>query len=169
MKEFTTTELHLRLPHISPNVVKEYVTSLSKGGYIEAIGREKLPGSGRKGRVTRYKLARDTGVDAPRLRSDGSELPPTDQQKMWLTMKIIHPFSVDELACSAGATLTAARHYTHSLFNAGYLARQGGFGNQGGTYSMIRNTGGLAPMVCRARVVFDPNLNEIIWHEEIEP
>lgn len=165
---FTRADLRLKLPQVKKHVIYEYLSALVRGGYVEAgvmIRRPLSTGSERQ-----YHLARDIGVDAPRLRKDGSELSPTGQQNTWMAMKVIGWFTPESLTGAASVNgvvvaFSAAEEYVKHLYKAGYL-QQSGDGKQ---YRLIDDTGGLAPMVQRTKVVFDPNVNRLRWHEELEP
>jgi hypothetical protein len=165
---FTRAELRLRVTHVKAQTVNEYLGSLVRGGFVEA--KPRIEGTYRGcGKVRSYVLTRDVGVDAPRLRRNGTELPTTAQQRMWLAMKIIGPFTPEELAGSASTpeaevSVATAKRYIRHLAGAGYLNDLGG-----GAYRLVNDTGGPAPMVERTKVIFDPNLNRIMWHEVIEP
>jgi hypothetical protein len=168
LRTFTSAELRMRIPHINALTVNGYLESLVKGGFVTAGPMIEGPSRG-CGKVRSYTLTRDIGVDAPRLRRDGTELPSTAQQKMWLAMKIFKAFSAADLAGCASTSgedvpVVTAESYIRHLSGAGYLSSLGS-----GVYRLVNNTGGHAPMVQRTKVVFDPNLNRIMWHEVIEP
>ena len=44
-----------------------------------------------------YALVRDCGVDAPRVRKDGSIVPQSGRERMWRAMRIIGDFHLVEL------------------------------------------------------------------------
>jgi hypothetical protein len=164
-------ELRLHAPDVKATSVHNYLTALVRGGYVRPGPLSRRPLGGK--RVRHYELIRDVGVDAPRLRKDGTELPATAQQHMWLTMKIVGNFTAEELALYVSSEERAvpvgtAESYIRHLEKAGYLASAGTQG-KAPLYRLIRNTGGYPPVVQRASVVFDPNLGKIMWHEEIEP
>jgi len=165
---FTKRELRLELPHATKHAVDEYLSALIKAGYVTPGEMVKVPLS--TGRERRYHLERDTGVDAPRLKKDGTELPLTAQQLMWMAMKPLGWFSIGDLAGHAGTDQAqvpyeAARSYVRHLHLAGYVRSN----TQGSAFRLVKDTGGLAPMVQRTKVVFDPNTNTVAWHEDIEP
>jgi hypothetical protein len=172
LKSFTRAELRMRAPHVKEASVHKYLTSLIKGGYVKT--GPLVSGQSRGGgKVRRYDLVRDTGVDAPRLRKDGTEIPPTSQERMWLSMKIIGSFTAADLALSVSSEECPVPESTATSFlchlkKAGYLAAAGNRGKEA-LYRLIRNTGGHPPVIQHTRVVYDPNLNRIMWHEEIEP
>ena len=170
LQVFTKLELRLRVPHVSKNIVAEYLTALNRGGFV-------APGPMVKGmsvgsnKVRQYQLVRDSGVDAPRLRADGTVLAPTAQQNMWLALKIVGAVTPAQLARDASSDETpvpeeTACAYLRHLLAAGYVQTSTGDGEA--YYRLINDTGGYAPMVQRTKCVFDPNLNKIMWHEEIE-
>jgi hypothetical protein len=69
---------------------------------------------------------RDNGIEAPRLAPNGSLLPPTAQELMWRTMRILGEFNCHELvghASTADVTvvLSAAQDYLKHLHHAGYV------------------------------------------------
>lgn len=170
---FTQAELRLSIPHVNKHVVKEYVAALIKAGYVAPGQMITAPTKWHSaGRVRQYALIRNTGVDAPRLKKDGTEMPPTAQQHMWTAMKIIGWFTPAELAGGASTaevqvSLEAAKDYVKHLHASGYLQKSAGKGVT--SYRLINDTGGMAPMVQRTKVVFDPNRNEIMWSQDIEP
>lgn len=169
LESFTRLELRARLPQVHKHVVHEYLSALVKGGYVLAGDMVKAALSSSRERM--YHLARDVGVDAPRLRKDGSELPPTGQQKMWMAMKVLGWFTPSALAGAASingmiVAESAAEEYVKHLSRAGYLQTSG---TDEKRYRLLDDTGGLAPMVQRTKVVFDPNTNTLRWHEELEP
>jgi len=151
-----------------------YVRGLKLAGYIVETRRERRHGSVAG---AWYRLARDIGIEAPRVRKDGS--PVTQglaQEQMWRTLRgVKRDINARELAAGASTPAipvaeTAAGDYLRTLHSAGYLdCTAPGKGNgRGGIQARYRlkaarNTGARAPMVCRARAVFDPNENKIVW------
>ena len=172
---FTRLELRQRVPHVQGGTAEEYLTALVRARYVQAGAM--VGGQSRgNGKVRQYSLVHDVGVDAPRLRKNGTPLPETAQQQMWLAMKIVGVFTVDSLASyvSVGAStacqtisVNTAASYVRHLLAAGYLSQVGGACPA--AYKLVDDTGGHAPMVQRTKVVFDPNTNSIRWHEDIEP
>ena len=159
------------------NSVSEYMKRLLAAGIVEDAGSVQSPVSP----VERYqrkmlRLVRDSGHEAPRLKVDGSPLVEARDQ-MWRTMKILSSFSHVDLAVNASTeecpvAATDTQSYCGHLLKAGYLAliRKATPKNKA-VYKLLpsMNTGPHAPKVQRTKVVFDPNRNEVMWHEEIEP
>lgn len=171
LRVFTRLELRMRVPHVPAGTIKDYLHALAKGGYLRP-GQWVAGQSQGTGKLRQYELARDVGVDAPRLRKDGSELPPTAQQNMWLAMDILGTFSVESLASHASTDdvdvpVRTAASYVRHLYLAGYL-REFVRENSPSLYRLVKNTGGLAPLVQRTKVVFDPNTNTVVWNEDVE-
>lgn len=141
--------------------VRDYLTGLAAAGYVERQAAE----STRPGSPITWRLVRDIGVEAPRVRRDGT--PVTQGQKrenLWQAMRILRSFTPRELAVGARTPecmvgVTEAAEYCRYLHMAGYLTRRGG------AYQMHATafTGPRAPMIQRTRRVWDPNRNEVRW------
>ncbi|MCH8500181.1 MAG: hypothetical protein LAT63_17045 [Marinobacter sp.] len=145
--------------------VRDYIVGLSAAGYLRELSRE-------PGKTVGYELANDCGVDAPRVRKDGSEVTQgRGREQMWRTVKIIGEFTSRELAQAAStpahevAELTA-KDYCLMLAGAGYLTitRQGSPGVPA-RYRLVpsRWTGPRAPMIQRLKQLYDPNTGEVVY------
>lgn len=139
--------------------VRDYLRGLTNAGYLEEA---KSP----KGSV--FSLVKDVGVDAPRVRKDGTKV--TQGQgslNMWRTMRILRRFSARDLAIAASTETcevleSSAERYIRHLCRAGYL-------RQDGAYHLFLPqmfTGPKPPMVQRVRRVWDQNLNQVMWSED---
>lgn len=154
---------------VDNDTARTYLTSLERGGYIALVG-ERL-GVHRAVRVRRYRLVRDVGAEAPRVKRDGSPvLQGLAQEQMWRTLRMLKgDTNARELAAHAGTRevpviVTAAADYLRNLHHAAYLectatARRG----QIARYRLVNDTGPRPPMVCRARCLYDPNLGKTVW------
>ncbi|SNS38714.1 hypothetical protein SAMN06265365_1603 [Tistlia consotensis] len=163
------------------DTIKSYVAGLEAAGYVRRVGlQESRSGAyGVKGGAPfpaiAYLLVRDVGVEAPRVRRNGTEVRQGGaRDQMWRAMKMIGEFSTRDLAVHASTEATPvsevdAQDYVKHLARAGYLAvvRPGKPGTQA-TYRFLksRNTGPRAPMVQRVKTVWDPNLGETVWAQE---
>jgi len=169
------------------DAVRSYLKCLVNGGIVAEDGKEPAPTGvfGRKpthrNLMIVYRLAIDCGVDAPRLRKDGS---PCEQglprEQMWRTMHMIPTFTTRDLAASASTEAVPiderdAKDYIGHLYRAGYLAlvKSSKPGHKPGTgslavYRLVKKTGPRPPMIQRLKTVFDPNLGQIVWHEEVD-
>jgi len=155
-KTFTRLYLIGDLPGtIAKDTTKTYVKSLVAAGYLEV----------REGPL--YRLAKDNGVEAPRIRVDGS--PVTQgraQENLWRTLRTLaHPVTYLELAAMATTdehpvAPSFARDYLGNLDKAGYLLQR-----EGKKYQLkpAMNTGPRPPMVQRISQIYDPNLGKVVW------
>lgn len=157
--------------------VREYFKRLLAAGIIEEAGTmpsEINPAS--RYQHTLYRLALDLGNLAPRLTPDGKPIK-EGRDQMWRTMKMLSSFTVVDLAAAASTedcmvSPVDAKDYCGHLHKAGYLTvlREATTTSKA-VYRLLpsMNTGPHAPKVQRTKLVFDPNRQEIMWHEEVEP
>lgn len=175
-KSFSLLDIALASGRDSSSV-GEYVRRLINAGIVEEAGL--IPStftSHKRYQRRQFRLLRDVGAEAPRLRPDGSPLVEARDQ-MWLTMKMLASFNYADLAAAASTescpvSPVDAQNYCGHLLKAGYLAViRASTPTNKAVYRLLpsMNTGLHAPMVQRAKVVFDPNTNKVMWHEEIEP
>ena len=147
--------------------VREYVIGLEKAGYIERIPTTEQG----IGEAVYWKLVRDVGVDAPRVRKDGSPVTQgKGRENLWKAMRVLKTFTVRELTIHArtpGCEVkeSTAEEYARHLCYAGYLHR-----HKDGSYTMLLSayTGPKAPMIQRTKVVWDPNTNQVRWRSEVD-
>jgi hypothetical protein len=149
--------------------VREFTRSLEAGGYLRRVG-EAAPFT-----RTTYELAKDVGLEAPKLHRDGT--PATQglaREQMWRAMKMLQQFTFVDLAVSSSTDAVQvsevdARDYVKHLLHAGYLTiLRPATPTSKAVHRLTKNTGPKPPMVTRAKVVFDPNLGRIAWHAEID-
>jgi hypothetical protein len=152
---FTVNDLIGDLPGtIAKDTTRTYVKSLIAAGFL-AI---EMPGH--------FSLTKDNGVEAPRVRKDGT--PVTQgraQENMWRTLRSLnHTVSYHELASMASTsehpvTPAFARDYLANLHKAKYVNKIGS------KYHLnpARNTGPRPPMIQRISQIFDPNLGKVVW------
>jgi len=80
-REFSIRELHGSLGAVSKTSVKKYIICLCASGHIQLMENT---------RPMRYALINDCGIEAPRLRTDGSVVTQGDaNENMWRTAKIL--------------------------------------------------------------------------------
>jgi hypothetical protein len=167
LRRFTLADLcHLDMER---DTVRDYLRGLVKAGYVAVVVEH--------GRATpaAYELARDVGLEAPRVRRDGSPVERGQaRDHMWRAMKMLPSFSFVDLAVSASSETVQvseqdAQDYVKHLLRAKYLAvLQPATNRHKAVYRLVRNTGPRPPMVTRAKVVFDPNLGCVAWCEEVD-
>lgn len=168
LKGFTLRELRGELPGSIPTAtVRSYVQALHAGGHLLWVGEE-APGG------ARYELASDKGIEAPRVRKDGSAVTQGQgNEALWGAMEALGTFNTRVLASMAGASLETAKTYCAHLHRAGYLVmeRKGKGQGKGGiasTYRLLRSkvTGPRPPMITRLKTVYDPNTGAIVWQQD---
>lgn len=161
--------------------VLTYLRALTLAGFVEVVEAVQEIGD-----VQTYRLARDNGVEAPRLTARGK---PVQQgrktEALWRAMRVLSqkgdfcPRDLLAVASTAAEPISfeTAKSYVLHLVRAGYLrvtqpARRVGIG-QGrlsARYRLLpaRNTGPRPPMIQRTKAIFDPNLNAVVWSEQEE-
>lgn len=171
------TRYHIaRATGVEDATLTTYVQALHKAGIVEKVGEAPIGNLAAEGQ---WRLARDEGLEAPRLRRDGSRVTQgLAQEAMWRTLRLIKDdTNARELAAHAGTGAIpvadgSAKDYLLALFHAGYLIRTRagkGLGKPGkglpARYRLnpARNTGPRPPMICRTKVVYDPNEDKVVW------
>lgn len=149
--------------HLEPGSIRDYLTGLTKAGYLEA---SKVPRRGRAISDVTYTHIKDTGVDAPRVRKDGTPVTQgIGRRQIWNAMQVLKEFSPRDLAFNASTddhrvAEGEANTYCKVLCQAGYLVARGT-----GRYALIPSkwTGPHPPQIQRTRQVYDPNLKKVVW------
>jgi hypothetical protein len=127
---------------------------------------------GQKFQSTVYRLVKDVGAEAPRVRKDGTEVTQgLGTEAMWRTMKTMAAFTSGELALAASTSKAhineaSAKDYLKFIRRAGYirLVSKGEPGKPA-RYAFIRSRdpGPKPPQIQRVKQVFDPNSNTVVW------
>lgn len=168
---FTALELDIALESSS---IRDYLTGLCNAGYLEAVSK------GKRGEANLYRLINDCGVDAPRVRKDGTPVTQGQgRQQMWNSMRISKEFSAVDLRLNATTddvqvTESEAASYCQALCKAGYLrivtpAKTGTPGKPGSgqrcRYMLIPTmwTGPHPPQIQKTKQVYDSNLHRVVW------
>ncbi len=165
-----------RAAGVADTTVTTYCQALEKAGIVEKAGETAV---GNLAVEARWRLLRDEGLEAPRLKRDGSRVTlGLAQEQMWRALRLLPgDLNARELAAHASTeavpvTVSAAEHYITWLLAAGYLIRTRagkGLGKAGrgipARYRLdpARNSGPRPPMICRAKVVYDPNVDAVVW------
>lgn len=138
--------------------VEDYLKSLVAAGIVE------ITSVGPRRRDHMFALVRDTGAEAPRVRKDGSIVPPTKTEALWRTIKMIGQFTYAELAAAADVDGLQARDYCQHLARAGYLLAENNHPHAT-RYRLApgKNTGPQPPQIQRTKAVYDPNLRAVVW------
>lgn len=171
VKRFTVRELRGELPGDIPvTTVRSAVLAWEAGGYLKR--RSILEAGARGGEV--FDLARDAGIEAPRVRKDGTAVTQGQgNEALWGAMEALGAFNLRVLARMAGVPLSTAKTYCAYLHKAGYLVveRKGKGSGKGGissTYRLLRSkvSGPRPPMITRLKTVYDPNTGKIVWQQD---
>lgn len=163
-RDFSVRQLHLAVAKTcSERIVRTYLKSLCAANYLSNSDN-------------RYHLISDCGVDAPRVRPDGTPvLRGCGHENMWRTMKILKTFSwYDVMVVSTTDEVivrkSTAQHYVTALHRAGYLTLIKSAQPNGvrAIYRLNRtkNTGNRPPIIQRDRSVYDPNLGRVVYTKE---
>ncbi len=153
-KHFTLKELVGSLPGtIHRDSTRAYVKALLAAQYLGRLDDT-------------YHLWNDNGVEAPRVRKDGTPVTQgRPQENIWRTLRTVnHPVNTRELAALASTqdhpvSVVAAKDYLRNLYQAGYMMLVG----DKFRLSPAMNSGPRAPMIQRIKQVYDPNLGKVIW------
>lgn len=152
-----------RRTSITDETVKTYINCLRKGGYLERCDGV--------GELSKFRLVKDTGAEAPRLRLDGTpSLQGRGTEAMWRTLRILDSVNASELATNASVasatSLATAKNYLKWLNWAGYLdlVSPSQPGRQA-RYRLKRSmcNGPHAPMIQRSGKVYDPNMRKVVF------
>jgi len=164
--EFTVDQLS-RASKVDIFPIREYLKGLTAAGYVRITN---TPGRC----VTNvYEMTRDNGVEAPRVRRDGSAVTQgRGTEALWAAMVTLDSFTVEFVASLAGVKTRTAKIYALALAHAGYLevlTKGKGHGNGGvpSVYSVSSEHvhGPRAPMITRQKSIYDPNLHRIVWSD----
>lgn len=162
-REFTLPDV--RYGDIAIESTRDFLNGLERAGILGASE------PARRGEPKRYVLLEDRGIEAPRVRRDGSwVVQGQGNEAMWGAIQVLDSFTAQTIADIAGSAPGAAKTYCMFLARAGYLkiASQGkGHGN-GGVATLYqrlktRITGPRAPMITRLKAVYDPNIHQVVW------
>lgn len=152
------------------DTIRDYVVGLHAAGYVEAVGTVYIATSRKN--ATLYRLLRDTGLEAPRVRKDGTEVTQgRGRENMWRTMPILQEFTGRDLAIAASTeehpvAESEAETYCQVLARAKYLiVVEKGRPNHPTRYRQLpaKHTGPKPPQVQRVKQLYDPNLKKVVW------
>lgn len=167
LKHFTVPEL-ARAAGVDRHAyyMGDYLAGLIRAGILNKDHPERFA-------PAMYTLLRDLGVDAPRVRKDGSIVPEAAQERMWKAMKVLRVFSVRDLVVHAALPEApiapgAALRYCQWLARGKYLAALPREKNDVARFRFIRDTGAKAPQILRVKQLFDANTGEIVVGQDIQ-
>jgi hypothetical protein len=163
-------ESNTSIKHIS-----KYLKALVAAGFVEQVSTRRHGIAG-KYPTPLYRLVKQP-VQAPRVRDDGSVIPATAQEQIWIAIRNLKVFKLAELRFASTTddvmpkSQTVAR-FVRFLEAAGYLAVVSS-GRRGipQTWRLKpgMNTGPLPPQLKQldAKVVWDPNIEKFIGEAPI--
>lgn len=144
--------------------VRDYCKALVAAGYLR---EQPVP----EGAPARWQLVRDVGVEAPRVRPDGSTVTQgSGTEQLWRGMTMLREFSWRDLVetASIGIREETAKAYCQMLLATGYLRvlrKAEPTRGRVARYRLIRNSGPKPPQVQRVKQVYDPNTGEVFAQE----
>ncbi len=161
---FTSEELSWK-SRVDMGIVTEYIAALVAGGWLS------ISSVGGRGKANLYKLERDNGIEAPRVRKDGTAVAQGSvNEAMWGAICVLGEFTAQQVAQISGSAPNTAKAYCRMLAKAGYLlvidlGKGTGKGGKPTTWRAVksRNTGPRAPMITRLKAVYDPNIHKVVW------
>lgn len=139
---------------VQRKTTKDYLLSLEAAKYLTRIGDDV------------WKLTRDGGAHAPRVRRDGSAVTQgSGTMNLWRSMRMLAKFTPVDLAIhstteTVKVTENTAQSYCTMLLATGYLRvvqKASPIAGKKAIYRLIRNDGPKPPMIQRVKQVFDPN------------
>ena len=168
--------------NVSVQCISKYLTALVAAGFVETIGTKHHAIKG-KYATPLYKLLKKP-VTAPRVRRDGSVVPTSAIEQLWIAIRnLTTGFSLAELVFAATTDdvkpkMQTAGCFVRRLHRAGYLAvtktsRRGGVEGRGGASAWRlkpgMNTGPLPPSLkhINGKSVWDPNLKKFMGNAPI--
>lgn len=166
LKTFTVQDLN-RVSGETVAAARDYVHGLCAAGFVEPAGTSDGP-SGHPGAFKRAKfsLIKDQGVDAPRVRKDGTIVPEPGRDRMWRVMRILKEFSIRDLSVQSSLPEAPVAE-GEAGFYCLYLARAGFLyeiePNKRFRFLPSQYTGPRSPMIRRVREVIDANTGEVKW------
>lgn len=161
-----------RASGVEDDTVLSYLRCLIAGSYVARNGRTYATAD--------YSLLRDIGAEAPKLNRDGSiNTQGRGVEAMWRSLRILREVDARDLvqstlACGEAVSLNTARSYLQWLHKAEYLvlvaAGKPGTPATLARYRLARgaDTGPRPPMIQRIGQVFDPNLAEVVYRQQLE-
>lgn len=153
------------IPSINYDKAKAWLGALNSAGYVS---REQISLT-RNLPTYRYQLIRDIGQKPPRIDSKGAPKPPSVNEAIWRTIRILRTFNANQIIASGSTpelvlNVASVRQYLRHLHSAGYLqVRQAGQAKQLAIYQLIHNTGPKAPEIQRGKKVYDGNLGLVVY------
>jgi hypothetical protein len=153
---------------ITNDSVCDYLQGLTNAGFLK-ITRQSKPDRTRQ----RWKLVKDPGVEAPRVRKNGEVVTQgCGNEAIWGAMQALGSFTPRVLAEMSDQKESTVKAYCLALKNAGYLtvereSKTGGRKGIQAQYRLLNSKvhGPRPPMITRLKAVYDPNIHAIVWQQ----
>lgn len=148
-----------------PKTIRDYCKGLVAAGYLQAQ-------PALAGQLASWILIKDSGVETPRIRPDGSAVTQgVVNEQLWRGMVIMAEFSYLDLIQTATVPIPVetAKGYCKMLLATGYLrvlVKAEPSVGRIARYRLVRNKGPKPPQIQRVKRVFDPNSREVFMPEE---
>lgn len=152
--------------------IGHYFSALVLGGYVERINQRST-----NTEQQHFRLVKDCGIEYPRLNAKGQPIQrDLCTEAMWRTMRIVGgEFTTRELAALASTLERTIAHTTASVYigqlvKAGYVVKTKAASKKSPPrYRFVsqRYSGPRPPVVGRNTYVYDPNLDKVVWQEEM--
>ncbi len=176
--EFTIQQV-AELGQMKYESAREFICSLTKAGVTEILREDKVYDHAKSIKKRYYRLIQDLGYTVPTLTKDGTVVSKvTGNKAMWnalrITKRALNANELAQLASNDELTIKVetAKEYLRALQRAGYLVVTQQANNAGGRakYQLLpnMNTGPNPPQIQRAKQVFDPNTNQVMFSERPE-
>jgi predicted ArsR family transcriptional regulator len=160
---------------------REFVNCLTKAGIVEVTSSTPLHHENCVVKQKFFKLVHDLGFNVPAVSKTGEiQSKQTGTKAMWNTLRItkkaMNYVELAKLSSNDELQITelTAREYLRFLYDAGYLritqaSNTAGKGEKR-KYQLLpdMNTGPNPPQIQRAKQVFDPNTNQVMFTERPE-
>lgn len=165
--EFTSSDI-VKSVFLEQDTVRDYITGLHRAGYLGCNSVRKV-----------YFLIKDCGIEAPRVRKDGTAVTMgLGREQIWRALGILGQkgirFNPATLVLhSSSLTLQPSqadvKHYLRYLVAAGYVVvvTRGKSGTPA-EYRMLHSkwTGPKPPQIQRVHQLYDPNSKQVVWSED---
>lgn len=173
--EFTTADLHSRVPKLTLDTLRLALAKFVKAGLVRHTGVRRARGH-HGGRAKTY-LCAAPGAKAPVFDYGATGVRGLRQARLWLNIRTLQQWTLEELALRASTedveiTASLARGYVWQLQKAGIVLVVVGRRSLGSCAGMAPavfklnprcNFGPTAPQVFRDSGVYDPNHRKWVW------
>ena len=162
-RTFNLKSLSQRVRGSTEDAIRSYLTCLLAADYLTPVSNSE---------PISYALTRDCGVEAPRVRKDGTAVTQgLGRDNMWRTLRILKTVDWQSLAMAATTeevtvSERTAKSYIEILTKAGYLrCIDKGSAGVKAVYRIVaaKCNGAHAPMIQRGGHLYDPNLNQVVY------